>query len=34
MYLAKFAGRTFFARSEMVYLSSERTLNNETKVRQ
>jgi hypothetical protein len=29
MYLAKFAGQTFFARSEMVYRSSERTLNND-----
>ena len=34
MYLAKFAGKTFFARSEMIYLSSEKTLNNETRVRQ
>ena len=31
MYLAKFAGRTFFARSEMIYLSSEKVLNNDSK---
>lgn len=30
MYLAKFAGQTFFARSEMIYLSSERTLNDDS----
>jgi hypothetical protein len=29
MYLAKFAGKTFFARSEVVYKSSERTLTND-----
>jgi hypothetical protein len=32
LYLAKFAGKSFFARSEMIYLSSEKTLNREQRV--
>ena len=31
MYLAKFAGKTFFARSEVIYKSSERTLDDDSK---